>query len=398
MSIPNNYASGSIGGGTTPSGDVKFTYLGFEQTKNSESLFTRVTFQGTKEKLIYERDLPSADGGQWYIGKWDEQYGRLQSVDIDQDAGPFWHATLNYNLVLNNGITVSFGEDGTPQESNLDISMMSLPLQKAFLYDYRWNHALICATKITVDTTPGDQHNAPVGFTRLEELLASLGNDYAYNMRWTEKMAWKIYNTSKSDTWKKKIKLMWLDDPSVTPDRGLADWSETNSQGKPLPQNYEWSVVYYPQKPGVDNWEFPIFTITESGKYTSPLSCAWAIRRSGCLAFPDLGDYGIQMYYHPNLSTATSASTPSCYWKCDGGTIQFDGKYYNATCKYSYSPDPKGWDRQLYGPYKGWDFYLSASQRNASTYTGNVLKPENSGDIFNHTSNMQGDISNPILP
>ena len=48
MSIPSSYTQGSIGGGSSPSGDVKFTYLGFQQTKNSDSLITKVTYQGTK--------------------------------------------------------------------------------------------------------------------------------------------------------------------------------------------------------------------------------------------------------------------------------------------------------------------------------------------------------------
>lgn len=394
MSIPNNYTSGNIGGGNSPSGDVKFTYLGFEQTKNSESLFTKVTFQGTKEKLIYERD----NNPTWAIGYWSQQYGRLQSIDIDQDAGPFWHATQNFNYPLNNGITIHYGDDGQAQESSLDISMMSLPIQKALRYDYRWNHALICTTSGTAATTPGDQHNVPVGFTQLNNLIASLGQQYAYNMRWTEKMAYTIYNKSKSAEWKGKLKLQWLDDPSVTPDRGLADWSEQNQQGKPLPKNLVWNVVYYPQKPGIDNFDVPVYTITESGKYTSRLSCAWAIKKGGVLAFPDLGDYGIQMYYHPNLSAATSGDTPSCYWLCDGGNVEFDGKYYNATCKYTYSWEPTGWDRQLYGIYQSWNQYLTQSKNNASTYTGNVLKPQNSGDILHPIFNTQGNISNPILP
>lgn len=394
MSIPSSYTNGSIGGGSSPSGDVKFTYLGFTQTKNSQSLITKITYQGTKQKLINERDHNS----NWAIGTWNNDYGRLQTIDIEQDQGPFWHATLNFNRALNNGITISYGDEGAPQQSNLDISMMSMPLQKARLYDYRWNHALIATTSSATATTPGDQHNAPVGFTQLNNLLASLGQQYAYNMRWTEKMAFTIYNKSKSDEWKGKLKLQWLDDPSVTPDRGLAEWKEQNAQNKPLPKNRQWAVVYYPQKPGVDHWEQTIFTITETGKYTSHLSCAWAIRKSGTLAFPDLGDYGIQMYYFPQLYNAQSSDTPSCYWKNDGGTIEFDGKYYNATARYSFSWDPTGWDRQLYGLYKSWDQYLTKSKNNSTTYTGDVVKRANSSDILHPIFNTQGNVSNPILP
>ena len=380
MSIPGNYASGSFGGGNSPSGDVKFTYLGFQQSKNAYNLITKITYQGTKQKLQYERD----NNPDWAISKWRDDYGRLQSIDISQDAGPFWHATINYNKVLNNGITVSFGDDGEAQQSSIDISMMSMPIEKALLYDYRWNHALIATTSSTTVPTAGDQHTAPVGFTQLNNLITSLGMQY--NLRWTEADAMKLYNAGKSGKYAKTLDIQWVENPNETPDRGLAD-SEEDSSGKLLFKNLPWRVVYYPEKPGVDHFDYPVYTITESGKYTSRLSCAWAIKKGGLLAFPDLGDYGIQMYYHPNLSTATSSDIPSCYWLCDGGQIEFDGKYFNATCKYTYSWEPTGWDQQLYGIYKSWGTYLSASQHNASTYTGNVVKSSDSSNILN-----------PILP
>ena len=77
-----------------------------------------------------------------------------------------------------------------------------------------------------------------------------------------------------------------------------------------------------------------------------------------------MGDYGIQMYNHPNLNSATSSDTPSCYWLCEGGTVTYDGKYYNASCKYTYSPEPTGWDRQLYRIFQSWNQYLTDSKQN----------------------------------
>ena len=250
---------------------------------------------------------------------------------------------------------------------------MSLPLQKAYLYDYRWNHCLIATTSGTGTTTAGTQSAAPAGFTELNNLITSLG--YTYNQRWTEAIAFRIYNAGKGGKYAKSLDLQWLDDPSVTPDRGLADWTEQNPDNKPKPKNLPWNVVYYPQKPGVESWSHPIYTITQSGKYTSRLSCAWAIKKGGTLAFPDLGDYGIQMYAHPNLSSATSSDTPSCYWLCQGGTIEYDGKYYNASCKYTYSPEPTGWDRQLYAIFQSWSQYLSDSKDNKNPVVSRANSP-----------------------
>ena len=368
MSFPNNYAKGSIGGksggSNNPNGDVKYTYLGFTQTKNSDNLITQVTYQGTKQGLQQERDkLPSA-GGTWYIGYQHSEYGRLQSVDITQEAGPFWHATVSYNKALTLGISVNIGGDGQPQESTLDISMMSLPLQKSIHYDYRWNHSLLATTSgvVTSTTQPGQ-------YTQLAGFIHSLTNPYTqqplqFNDRWDQKIAWMIYNGGKGGQYAKSLDILWVDDPTLTPDRGVADWSQQNNIGKPKPKNLKWNVVYFPTKPGVDHWDVPVFTITESGKYNSRLSCAWAMKAAGKLAYPTLGDYGIQMYNNPSLATAALTSVPSCYWLCEGGTVEYDGKHYNATCKFTYSPNAKGWDRDLYTIKGGWGEYLSASQRN----------------------------------
>lgn len=256
--------------------------------------------------------------------------------------------------------------------------MASLPLEKAYLYDYRWNHALIATTSAATGSTAGNQHTAPAGFPQLAALVGSLG--YTFDQRWTQGMAYNIYNAGKGGKFAASLDLQWLDDPSVTPDRGLVDWSEQNANNKPAPKNYPWRVAYYPQKPGVEHWQFPVYTITESGKYNSRLSCAWAIKRGGTIAYPSMGDYGIQLYAHPNLKTATTSDTPSGYWLCQGGTVNYDGKYYYASCKYTYSPDPKGWDQQLYGFFEGWSTYLNDSKSNP------------------HPVITNSGVSNPILP
>lgn len=358
MSIPSSYSQGSIGGGSSPNGDVKFSYLGFTQTKNSDNLITKITYQGTKQRLIQERDKPSADGGTWYIGYWRDDYGRLQSVDINQQSGPFYHATVNFNKPLTLGISFSTG-DGVPQETTLDISMTSLPLQKSKNYDYRWNHALIATTSSSTE------YNWP----ELDSLITTIQNPYTgstltKNDRWDQKIAYMIYNKGKGGKFAKTLDLQWVDDPTITPDRGLADWTELNSNNKPVPKNLPWTVVFYPRKPGVDHFEFPTYTITQTGKYNSRLSCAWAMKTGGMLAYPTLGDFGIQAYIHPAILTAAVTEPPSGYWLCEGGTVEYDGKNYAATCKFTYSPDPKGWDLELYDFAGDWSTYLSASQRN----------------------------------
>ena len=58
-------------------------------------------------------------------------------------------------------------------------------------------------------------------------------------------------------------------------------------------------------------------------------------RKMGRIAEPINGDFGIVKKFGGN-------------WLCDGGSIQWDGKYWVATLTYTHSGDSKGWDRSLY--------------------------------------------------
>lgn len=82
--------------------------------------------------------------------------------------------------------------------------------------------------------------------------------------------------------------------------------------------------------------ECPVYELTESSKHSSKKQAAWAVaKKAGRIAEPEEGDFDITKKYYGN-------------WRCDGATISYDGKYWIAECHYTYSPDKKGWDRDLY--------------------------------------------------
>lgn len=340
--MSNNYETGSIGGSSTPG--VKYTYLGFTQTKTNNSLNTQQSFQSTKEQLQWMRDNEST----WQIGYNHPDYGRVESVNIEQ-KDTFWTATINYTNPLNNGITIHTPDD-LPYNTNLDIAMLSLPLEKHPNYVYNWNHLLIS----------------------LYSLIDFQSIQIPDPTKISKDLAMEMYNASSGT-------LRWIKDQSQIPvQKQLITLYD--EQGQPTGEQ-----VYRPwviasiraeggnytqiqrQKPGVEYYEVPTYEITEWGQYKSPSQCKWALVEGGKLAYPLLGDFGIQNYYHPDLLTGTLTAG---YWLCEGGNITFDGKYYNATCKYIWSPQPSGWDLDLYEFFSGFAYYKQKSQANPNPIVG----------------------------
>lgn len=397
MSIPNSYSSGSIGGSTGATGDVKYKYLGYEQTKNSDNLLTQVTFQGTKEKLAQEL----ASNAAWQIGYWREDFGRLQSTKYNPVDGVFWNVILNFNKPLNLGVPVHSDDNNHPQNSYLDIGLISVPIEKHPDYDYRWNHFLAVTTPYTPPATP----LTPIerDWSIVYDLMEKLEEGHLippWENKWNEQVADTLINYGAEQNFNASLDMVWLKDRNQMP-REKVNFLKSTGQTNPDTgeQIYEPAVAMWaifepeyatldmetlPFKPGIQYYDMPTYTITETGRYTNRNDAKWAIIQGGTLAVPRLGDFGLQLYYHPQLSSATSASIPSCYWRCEGGNIEFDGKYYTATCKYTWSPDPTGWDTQIYtNIFGGWNYYLKETKLNRDPIV---------------RLNTDGSILNPILP
>lgn len=386
MSIASSYVSGSIGGSTGARGDVKFKYLGFTQTKNNDALITQETYQGTKEQLTYRRDNNST----WAIGYQHDTYGRLQTVVINQDAGPFWVATINYNKPLNNGITITSNAN-SPQQTNLDVSMFSMPIEKNLHYDYRWDHFLFC-TNMNVMTEYLLSKDLPWLIVDEETGDITYSDDF-WDTQITTEMADQIVTDCSNGKFNPLLDVMWAIDLNERPKEPRNAWNVNDETHRVISLSAcQWAVYYKAKKPGVSYFDLPTYTITETGKYTSKTNCRWALQRGGMLAFPVSGDFGIQKYYHPGVA---AGSLTAGYWLCQGANIDFDGKYYNCSCRYTWSPDPYGWDLQMYSFYKSWNEYRSKSSANPNP----ILTTGNSGNnaIFNRTTPLPN-INNPILP
>lgn len=206
-------------------------------------------------------------------------------MNLGQDEGPVWYAELEWGIEYDSeGNPQPAGDNYGPKQSSLNVRMLSLPLENRANYHTNWNHALI---GLGTDTVPD-------WWATASDLVISGDTDF------------KIYR--------------WIKEASEIP--------LEKTDGK------SWKMLREKTMPGVESYDFPIYELTESSKHTTQDKAGWAIaERSGLIAEPTNGDFDIVNKLGGN-------------WLCEGGSVNYDGKYWIATCTYAHSPD--GWDERLY--------------------------------------------------
>lgn len=95
----------------------------------------------------------------------------------------------------------------------------------------------------------------------------------------------------------------------------------------------KWYIVEYPEKPGVDCYDWAVFTVQESARYRTASAAGNAIDK--------------------NINTITSPSNTFGLawgnWKLDEANVSYDGKSWIGTCVYTHSGDSEGWSTDIYG-------------------------------------------------
>lgn len=289
-------------------------YQGFNQTYTTDSVQTTITYQSNRETL--ENNIQATSGayisGKWRCGQY-YQYGRLDNIHLHTDQGPFWNVDLQFNQPLSSGVLVNFADNKQPTQNSLTIRMMSMPIESHPNYKYLWNHIL---------ARKGAYQDGSIDIED-PEIVGELTVDGAKD----------LINTSSGN-------LMWIEDPSQLP---TETW-----QAEDNPDVTEsWSIACMYTKPGVSTYDFPTYEIQQNARHTSRDQATWSLlAKNGKIAFPQYGDFGIESYFYSNIPA--SAGCTSGHWLCEGAGINYDGKYYIAACTYLFSPDPFGWDLQLY--------------------------------------------------
>lgn len=303
----------------------KIKEQGFSQSCTSESLQTTITYESRKPVLTGMVWTKSNTTAPWKCGA-NYTYGRLDSINIQPGDGPFFTATLTYTQPLSSQIIININDDNTEATMNsLNVKMLSLPLENNKNYAYTWNHMLIGLS----------------GYSKTDELWQTISGTLSGISR---QAAINLYNQNSQY-------IRWINDISQLPTQPQQITTTTPSETPgedPVvtKESYKWYIMYDKLKPGVEYYQIPTYEITESTKHKGRNNAAWAAaQRSGKLKFPTYGDFGLTKYYHSD-----QAVTPtSCYyWLCQGGDIHYDGKYWVAQCTYIWSPDPYGWDLQMY--------------------------------------------------
>lgn len=287
----------------TPSAEI--TYKGFQQTRTNENLQTIITYQSTQEKLDDMITGENHTTSGWYITM-SGAYGNLDKITMKQEEGPFWHADLQWNQPLNNGLIIETGDRNKPTYSTLQVNMMQRSVQELPKYAYIWTKYL---------AKRSDNSSLP----SLDSLLALTG------------AAMETNDPTNTDA-----TLKWINDKTDLPE------DEVDDQGNKL----TWTVAYKPTKLGRDYYVYPVYQITEYARHSTSANAAWSMTtRSGRLKFPINGDFGLENKFFPN---DTSSQPPKYHWLCLGGDVNFDGKYWVARCTYRWSPDPNGWQLDMY--------------------------------------------------
>lgn len=276
-------AKAHIGGSN---GGAALKYMGQTRTTNQSNDTTiQLTYQSTKEKLLQE--INNLHIG----GKDDDLSAYLSNIELKQDNGPFWNAVLTYTSNDPYSIIINIGTADNPTTYTCNTIMKSMPLETSPNYKYIWNHVLIY---LDTDGFQAPALSAVSGYTSL---------DYK-----------DLTNASSGH-------LKWVKDANELPTEPV--YSEDDP-----PSAHYWKIACECTKPGVEYYEFPTYEITQSSRSRGEPTW-WRQNLPGKVVAPRK-TFGIN----------------TGQWLCHGGQIRYDGKAYDASCTYQWTPDV--WDRDLY--------------------------------------------------
>ena len=308
-------------------------YQGFQQNYTTESLQTIITYQSGREAL--ENNIQATTGtyiqGKWRCGQ-QYDYGRLDSINLQQDQGPFWNATLTFSQPLSSGIiiTTGGGDDKKATQNSLTVRMLSRQIEQHPNYRYYWNHILIRKSNFTSVSVGGYTYDisTPAGVVNLYAAMNNASKEDSITM------AQDVVNNSSGA-------VKWIEDASQLPTetQTVEDTSTTPATTKKV----SWQIACMQTKAGVEYYQIPTYEVTEYSKHVNRNDAAWSIaQKSGKPRFPTYGDFGLQNKFYPG-----DAASGVFHWLCLGGNINFDGKYWVAQCTYQWAGG-SGWDTEIY--------------------------------------------------
>ena len=266
---------------------LKVLYQTKEKSKSGTQQRYKITYFGKESEIdAYTATLQigttTAEG--CYLSNWTKsQYGAdMYQVECEYTESYQWGSYSNVPPTV-------VGK----KSATLSVRNIQLPLQHLENYLFNWNNYLI------QKAASADEVTTPAWW-------ATLGKDANGHLE-------QIPDEDAE-------KYMWVKSLSERP-TGKDD------------QGNRWFIVEYPQKPGVDYYDWAVFVVTESARYRSANSAGSAIDK--------------------NINTITAPSNTFGLswgdWKLDEASVSYDGHSWIATCTYTHSGDSEGWDTDIYG-------------------------------------------------
>lgn len=108
-------------------------------------------------------------------------------------------------------------------------------------------------------------------------------------------------------------------------------WAKSAGE-TPVVGGKRWALLKMPTKPGVESYDYAVYTMTEAARYRS---CKLAIQ-----AITSRLNKIVTPIYDVSLPAGGN-------WKCDDANVQWTGKYWIGSYSYTLS-GPGGWDTDLY--------------------------------------------------
>lgn len=275
--------------------------IALKSETHSKGLGNEVTiqfvYQGLKDGLLTAANALT-------IGGKDDNYGYLTTWEIKPDTGPFWNLFVNYSSNNPYAITVSIGTASSTSDRTYTCNtiMKSMPLQTKSNYKYIWNHVLIY-----LDT---DNYTPP-----------SLATVSGYTCKNDNTNYKNLTNASNGH-------LKWIKDANQMPTEPVYEETVNQESGETEQVPHYWKIAWDAQKPGVDYYQMPVYEITEASRTTQQPSW-WKNNLPGKIVAPS-EKFGIN----------------TGEWLCHGGQMRYDGKVYDASCTYQWTPGT--WDTDLY--------------------------------------------------
>lgn len=256
-------------------------YQGETITRSENGTDTTVSWYGSKSEMLEKLNNTHINAL--------TSYGRTKTATVSQSDGDIWTLEITYSKT-SSGSTNAVAPDTSygKKSASLSVSMLSLPIEKAAKYRYKWNHWLFWRPSYQAEPMP----DVPPG--------------------------------------------SWYD-TQTKPDTPSEQWQWGSSDTPPQSDTeYPWKLCFGPTKPGVNTFDWPVPTVTESARFnTAMLAGNYVGSKINEIGKPD-ETFG---YFSGNQ------------WKCDNATVSWTGSYWLATLTWTGSPNL--WDDDLYGTGSG---------------------------------------------